>query len=60
MQCYVAIAERLVQLGVTDAFTFTTDDVVHLVAELDRRGVKVHHSRNEQIAVDMADEFWRD
>jgi thiamine pyrophosphate-dependent acetolactate synthase large subunit-like protein len=59
MQCHQAIAERLVRLGVRDAFTYTTDDVVHLVAELDLRGVKVRHARHEQIAVGTADGYSR-
>lgn len=59
MRSLEAIAEQLVRLGVRDVFTFTASDVVELVAELSLRGVKVHHTRHEHVAVGMADGYSR-
>jgi thiamine pyrophosphate-dependent acetolactate synthase large subunit-like protein len=59
MLVHQAIAAEIVALGVRDAFTFTAEDVVDLVAELTLRGVHVHHTRHEHTAIGMADGYAR-
>lgn len=59
MRGFAAIAEEIVRLGVRDAFTFMSDDICKLVGELSRRGVRVHHTRHEHLAVGMADGYAR-
>lgn len=54
-----AIAEQLRLLEVRDVFTFLSRDTCKLVAELSIRGVRAHHTRHEQVAVGMADGYWR-
>ena len=59
MQRFKAITERIRTLGVTDVFTSTSKDICELVAELSVIGVKIHHTRHEQVAMGMADGYFR-
>jgi thiamine pyrophosphate-dependent acetolactate synthase large subunit-like protein len=59
LRVYEALADCLAGRGPAAVFTYLSDDVAGLVAELKRRGVRVLTTRHEHAAVGMADGFAR-
>lgn len=59
MRAFEAVAEEIVQQGVTRVFTLMSQETTKLTAELARRGVRIYHARHEHIAVGMADGYSR-
>lgn len=59
MRVFEAVAEEIAAQRTKYVFTLMSQETTKLTAELERRGVRVHHVRHEQIAIGMADGYAR-
>jgi thiamine pyrophosphate-dependent acetolactate synthase large subunit-like protein len=57
VKAYATIVDGLAALGVTHAFGLMGEDTAELITDLERRQIRYHPARHENVAVSMADGF---